>query len=71
MDEINGVPLHCAPRVGMCFTPSSLRSFGKTCLFAKQNDFDIGKQSPRLDGVALNHRNVRIGEGFGGGEKSE
>ena len=71
MDEINGVPLVIACHIGDMLHTKFTRGFGKTRLFAKQNDFDIGKQSPRLDRIALNHRDVRIGEGFGGGEESD
>ena len=54
------------PHIATQFT----RRLGKTLLLAKQNDFDIWQQRPRLDGVALDHRNMRIGKRFGSGEES-
>jgi hypothetical protein len=47
------------------------RSLGESRLFAKQENLDLWKQSPGPDRVALDRRNVRIGESFGGGEESE
>ena len=44
------------------------RRFGEPRLFAQQNHLSIGKQSPRFDRVALDRRDVRIGEWFGGGK---
>ncbi len=44
--------------------------FSKSFLLSKQDDFNIGEQSPRFDGVALDRRDVRIGKGLGGGKQS-
>ena len=49
--------------------PEFLRGFGETCFFTEQDNLDIWKQSAGFDRVALNRCDVRISEGFGGGEK--
>jgi hypothetical protein len=40
--------------------------FRKSMLFADEQNFNVGQQCPRPDCIALNRRNVRIDEGFGG-----
>ena len=44
------------------------RRIGETFFLAKQNDIHIRQQCPRLDGVALDHRDMRISERLGSGK---
>jgi hypothetical protein len=57
--------------MGRMFYAKLFGSFGKSILFANENNLDIGKQRPLLDRITLDHRNVRIGEWFWSGKKSE